>query len=131
MTKYNPSIKFPDGIIAVYTTISGPQAKRTLKMAIDTGAAYTVIPVEKVIATGHEIPTLQEKRVKIFTASGIEYVPLVTVSSLSGLGVTVSNIHVVCHQLPSESPVEGLLGLNFLIHVPAFIEFYRNIQTGH
>ena len=131
MTKYNPSIKFPDGIIAVYTMINGPQAKRTLKMALDTGATYTVIPVEKVIATGHEIPTSQEKRVKIFTASGIEYVPLVTVSSLSCLGITVPDIDVVCHQLPSESPVEGLLGLNFLIHVPAFIEFYRKVRPGH
>ena len=118
----------PEGIISVYTQISGPRARRTIKMALDTGASFTMIPAEKIIATGHKIPTSPDKMIKIFTASGIEYVPLVTISSLACLGVTVRNIKVVCHNLSPESPVEGLLGLNFLIHLPDFVEFLQKIQ---
>ena len=130
MRKYSSTIKLPEGIISVYTQIVGPKAKRTIKMALDTGASFTMIPPEKIIAAGHKIPTSQEKMVKIFTASGIEYVPLVTISSLTCLGTTVKNLDIVCHSLPTESPVEGLLGLNFLIHLPAFIEFFHKIYSS-
>lgn len=128
MKKHSPTIKIPEGIISVYTQIAGPMAKRTLKMALDTGASFTMVPPEKIIAIGHEIPTSRDKMIRIFTASGIEYVPLVTISSLACLGTVVKNIDVVCHDLPPESPVEGLLGLNFLIHLPAFIEFFQKIR---
>ena len=127
MKKHSSLIKLPEGIISVYTQIVGPRAKRTIKMALDTGASFTMIPPEKIIAVGHEIPTSQERMVRVSTASGIEYVPLVTIPSLKCLGITVRNLKVVCHNLPSESPVEGLLGLNFLIHLPAFIEFFQKI----
>ena len=128
MKKSEPQIKIPEGIISVYTEITGPRAKRIIKMALDTGASFTMIPPEKIIATGHKIPTSPEKMIRIFTASGIEYIPLVTISSLSCLGVTVRNINVVSHNLPPESSVEGLLGLNFLIHLPAFVEFFHKIR---
>ena len=130
MRKYSSSIKLPEGIITVYTQIAGPKTKRTIKMALDAGASFTMIPPEKIIATGHKIPTLREKMIRIFTASGIEFVPLVNISSLTCLGITVRNIEVVCHNLPSESPVEGLLGLNFLIHLPPFIEFLKKIYPA-
>lgn len=125
----HPPIQIPDSIISLYAQIIGPKAKRTIKLALDTGASITMIPPEKIIVTGHKIPTSQEKMIKIFTASGIEYVPIVSISALTCMGITVKNIDVVCHNLPSESPVEGLLGLNFLIHLPVFIEFYQKIHS--
>jgi predicted aspartyl protease len=128
MKKHSLAIELPEGIISVYTQIIGPKTRRTIKMALDTGASFTMIPAEKILATGHKIPTSQEKMIRVFTASGIEYAPLVLISSLKCLGITVRNINVVCHTLPSESPVEGLLGINFLIHLPAFIEFFRKIS---
>lgn len=128
MKEYSPTIKIPKGIISLYAQIVGHKTKRTIKLALDTGASLTMIPPEKIIITGHKIPTSQEKMIKIFTASGIEYVPVVSISALMCLGITVKNIDVICHNLPPESPVEGLLGLNFLIHLPAFIEFYHKIH---
>lgn len=128
MKQNKTPIRFQEGIIPVYGQIIGPRHKCTIKMALDTGATYTIIPAEKVIVTGHKLPTSKEELVMISTASGIEYVPLVTISSFKCLGITVKNINVVCHSLPSESPVEGLLGLNFLSHFPAFIEFYQKLH---
>ena len=129
MPQHKAPLIFPEGIIPVYAQIIGPRHKTTIKLALDTGASLTMIPPEKIIVTGHKIPTSQEKMIKIFTASGIEYVPIVSISTLTCLGITVRNIDVGCHNLPSESPVEGLLGLNFLIHLPAFIEFYQKIHS--
>lgn len=128
MKKYSPAIKIPESVISLYAQIVGPKAKRTIKLALDTGATFTMIPPEKIMVTGHIIPTSQEKMIKIFAVSGIEYAPLVSISSLTCLGISVKDIAVVCHNLPPESPVEGLLGLNFLRHLPAFIEFYHKIH---
>lgn len=125
MRNKTPPIKIPQGIISVYSEIQGPQTKQTIKMAVDTGASITMIPPEKIIATGHKIPTSQDKMMRIFTASGIEYIPIVKIKTLSCLGISI----VLCHSLPSESPVEGLLGLNFLAHIPAFIDFYQKITS--
>ena len=128
MKQNKTRIIFPEGIIPVYAQIVGPKHTSTIKLALDTGATYTMIPAEKVIITGYKFPPSKEKSVRISTASGIEYVPLVNISLFKCLGITVKNIEIVCHDLPSESPVEGLLGLNFLVHLPDFIEFYQKIR---
>lgn len=117
----------PD-IIAVYAQIKGPKGIKTLRMALDTGASYTMIPVRKAIKIGYN-PLSTRRKIEIFTASGIEYVPLITLASFKCLGKEVKNLTVVCHDLPSQSPVDGLLGLNFLSHLPAFVEFYQKILS--
>jgi len=121
-------LRLPEGIISVYALIEGPTAKRTIKMALDTGATFTMIPPEKIMAAGYKIPITKDKMIKIFTASGAEYLPIVRISSFSCLGITVKNMEVLCHNLPSEGSVEGLLGLNFLVHLPAFEEFFHKIK---
>ena len=118
---------FPNGLITSYAQITGPRAERTISMALDTGASFTMIPREKILSAGYKIPD-HSKILRIFTASGIEYVPMIKIASVSCFGVTVRNINILCHSLPSESPVEGLLGLNFLRHMPAFVEFFRRIS---
>ena len=123
-----PLITFLEGIISVYAQIVGPKTSRSMKMILDTGASLTMVPPEKVLAIGHKIPTSRDKIIKIFTASGVEYVPVVVVDSLSALGITVRRIEVVCHNLSPDSPVEGLLGLNFLSHLPAFADFVNSIR---
>jgi len=127
MEKHNPLIQIPEGIISLYAKIVGPKAKRTIKLALDTGATYTMIPIEIARDIGYD-PTLAKRRIEISTANGLIFVPLITVMEISFMGLTLKNIDVICHSLLSESPVEGLLGLNFLTHLPAFIEFYQKIH---
>lgn len=128
MGKHNPPIQIPESIISLYAKIAGPRAKRTIKLALDTGATYTMIPIEIARDIGHD-PTLAKRRIEISTANGLIFVPLITVMEISFMELTLKNIDVICHSLPSESPVEGLLGLNFLIHLPAFVEFYQKIHS--
>lgn len=42
------------------------------------------------------------------------------------LGVEIKNMDIVCHDLPPQSPVEGLLGLNFLKKAKVIIDFSKN-----
>ena len=118
-----------EGIIPLYVEMQGPTTGRIIKMALDTGATFTMIPPEIARDIGHD-PTLSKKRIEISTASGSVLVPILKVKSISCLGTRLKNVEVVCHNLPPESPVQGLLGLNFLVHLPTFIEFYQKIRLS-
>lgn len=94
-------------------------------MALDTGATYTIIPVESAIAIGCD-PIKSHKRIEITTGSGVEYVPIVCVPRFKSLGFEVKNLDVVCHDLPTKSPIDGLLGLNFLTQFNVYLKFLEH-----
>ena len=96
-------------------------------MLIDTGATYTMIPLKVAMAIGCD-PALAG-RIPIITASAVEYSPLLTVPSLTCLGQTFSNVEVACHDLPPQSAVDGLLGLNVLMRLAPFVTFAKAIHS--
>lgn len=116
-----------DEIISLYVQLVGPRTFRIIKMALDTGASYTIIPLEAAIAIGYN-PALSKKHIEITTASGVIIVPVIKIKSIACLGKEVENLEVICHDLPSQSPVKGLLGLNFLIHFKPFQRFLQDIE---
>ena len=108
-------------IIVVYVLLTGKKSK-LLKMALDTGASYTIIPYEAAIAIGCDLVHAR-RRIEIVTASSTEYAPVVTIPSIKALGFEVKNIDVACHNLPPKSQVDGLLGLNFLSQFNILLKF--------
>ena len=82
-------------------------------MALDTGATFTIVPWDIAIDLGYD-PADPEGRQRIFTGSGVELCPVVTVKKMTALGMAVEDIKILCHDLPEGSCVDGLLGLNFL-----------------
>ena len=66
-------------------------------------------------------------RQRIVPGSGIEFAPRATVRSATAIGQKVTNLDVLCHDLPPESGVDGLLGLNFLRHFKLTIRFRKGI----
>jgi len=111
-----------DGIILSFAEVTGPVGSRFVKMLLDTGATYTIIPHEVAIAIGCD-PSASRKRVEFITASGSEYAPMVTIESIKCFGFEIKNFDVVCHNLPPKSSVDGLLGLNFLTHFNVNLKF--------
>ncbi|OGC08228.1 hypothetical protein A2230_05315 [candidate division WOR-1 bacterium RIFOXYA2_FULL_36_21] len=95
-------------------------------MAVDTGATCTMIPIEVAVAVGVD-PLRSKRRVEITTGSGIEYVPIITIPKFRAFGIEIKDMEIICHNLPSQSPVEGLLGLDFLKKAKAIIDFSKSI----
>lgn len=119
-----PSPVLRQGILAVYAIAHGPRTWRGLKLAVDTGATYTMLPPDLLIDIGYD-PTRSERRLELSTASGVIVVPVLRVRLLRCLGLAVKDVAIAAHHLPAESPVEGLLGLNVLEHFTPFQTFYQ------
>lgn len=86
-----------------------------LRLLLDTGASYTMLPVEVVEALGcdthHPL-----RRVHIIAANGVIVAPVVAVPRFHCLGQRVEQWPVVAHTLPPGAFVDGLLGMDFLTH---------------
>ena len=109
-------------VIVVEPELEGENVSEIIKMALDTGATYTMLPWKIARVLGLK-PEVSERRIDIITASGVESVPLVNVKSIRLLDKKVSNIDVVVHDLPSKSYVDGLLGLSFLRNFNLHLNF--------
>jgi len=95
-------------------------------MVLDTGATTTIIPPKVAAAVGCD-PARSKKRISIITASGMEYLPVVKIPLIACLGQRIKNLPVACHDLPPDSTVDGLLGIDVLSRVPAFQRFREEI----
>ena len=117
---FNPA----DESIVLHLQVGGvdPDTFRNVTVALDTGATITIIPSQVVVALGYDLLN-PKKRVQLLTASGTAFARCITVRRLTAIGETIDNIDVLCHDLPGNSPIKGLLGLNFLRHFDLNISF--------
>ncbi len=115
------------GILSVYAVIGGPRTWRSLKLAVDTGATYTMVPPDLLIDIGSD-PTTPIRRLELSTANGLVIAPVLRIQVMKCLGLILKDVEVVAHHLPPESPVEGLLGLNVLVHFTPFQVFHQALR---
>jgi predicted aspartyl protease len=81
-------------------------------LALDTGATNTLVNTALLVAVGYD-PALSSDRTQVTTGSGVEFVPRITLSRITALGLERQNLSVLAHTLPPSSGVDGLLGLDF------------------
>lgn len=125
MAKFKFDSKSP--IIMLAILLEGKDNYRQkIRMALDTGATYTMIPWKIAENLGLE-PELSKKRIEIITASGVEKTPLVSVKSITVLGKKIEDVEVVVHDLPPKSYVDGLLGLKSLVALKVKIDFNEGV----
>ena len=113
-------------IIPVDVLLEGPAGRQFVRMALDTGATYTMAPVSTLHAIGYD-PARSTKRVEFIAAGSVEHRPIVRILAIQALGIRLRDIEVVCHTLPPQSPVRGLLGLNVLRRLNLHLDFPRQI----
>ena len=94
-----------------------------LPVALDTGATSTILPADVLADLGYDPGQPALKRNRIVTGSGIEYASCINVKALIVGGERIDGIDVLCHDLPSEAAVDGLLGLNFLKEFDFRVEY--------
>ena len=115
-----------DSILLVDAEVEGLMGGevRNLRMVLDTGSSSTIIPWDVAMTLGYD-PARSASRKRLITGSGIEFAPEIKVKAFSSLGERIENFDVLCHDLPEESRVDGLLGLSFLRYFDPSIRFSR------
>lgn len=109
-------------IVILTVTIEHNSKIKDVRMALDTGATFVMIPWDVVEVLGLH-PEISTERIDIVTASGVEKVPIVALGKISVAGKEAKNIKVIVHDLPPKSYVDGLLGLSFLRNFNLQINF--------
>jgi len=113
-------------LITIEVAIFKGAKSRIVRMALDTGASRVMVPWHVLEALGYA-PAKARNKVSITTASGTEIAPLVTLDRVKVLGKTITRVSAICHDLPSQSPVDGLLGLSFLKWFDVDLHFRRRV----
>lgn len=108
-------------LLITKAAITGPQGTKVLRLLIDTGSSYTVIPVEALESIGCS-PAVSQEHVRLVTGSGTIIAPFVTVRRVQALGEQRADWKVAAHTLPLGLPIDGLLGMDFLCDVRARID---------
>ncbi|MGA1873539.1 MAG: TIGR02281 family clan AA aspartic protease [Thermoplasmatota archaeon] len=93
-----------------------------MTMVLDTGASITMIP-SKVFAKIGYSPLKSEKRIKVHSENGPIDVNAITMEELDVYDAWVRDVEVICHDLPPESHVDGLIGLDFLKHYKMILDW--------
>jgi len=94
-----------------------------IDMALDTGASYVMLPWHVAEYLGYDI--LSKKRERIVTASGTEIVPVINIDEMTVANANARNVEAVCHDMPPESSIQGLIGLSFLRNFKVLIDFKK------
>ena len=117
----------PDAFgIVLFVTISRGNIKRRLKMVLDTGATYCMIPWHIAEELGYK-PALSKEYISVNTANGQIHTPTIMVESIIVLGKKVNNCEMMIHDLPETSRVDGLIGLSFLRNCKLSIDFTKGV----
>ena len=122
---YDPSVLS----IVVDLLLEAADGKSSLliPVVLDTGASLTIVATDIMAQLGYDPANPSLARQRIVMGSGVEYAPRTTVRSATAIGQKVADLEVLCHDLPSESGVDGLLGLNFLKHFKLTIRVRKGI----
>ena len=83
-----------------------------------------MIPPKAALAIGCPLNRATSFR-ETLTASGKELIPLLVIPHIHLFERTFRGITIVCHELPSESPIDGLLGLDLLTRLKAILNLSK------
>ncbi len=116
-----------ENLIYLLGRIYGPRGSRIVYMALDTGATTTMVSTEIIVALGYSVTP--ENKIRLIFGGGLEDAPEVQVQKMSVANHLIENLKVTCYDLPQESGLDGLLGLNFLRNFDMQLKFSDGTLT--
>lgn len=111
-------------LIVVHAELCGPHGSYDARLALDTGATTTLVNEEPLVLLGYDVTATTETS-EVAMGSGMERVPLIPVERIRTLNQERMDLRVLCHTLPPEVGVDGLLGLDFFRDQSLTIDFRR------
>ena len=103
----------PDGaFIPVTVQVSGRGRLASVVFALDTGATMTWLRRETFTELDYDL-TSPAGFMEVTTASGREVTPVISVDRIRALDLERIDFPVISQNLPSGTPFDGLLGLDF------------------
>ena len=112
-------------VIIVDVLLKNNQIKKKIRMVLDTGAIYTMIPWEITEALSLDKYNYKN-RIETITASDLEMSPLIKLPEIIVGNSKLRDVEVIVHDLPPKSFVDGLLGLSFLKYFNLNINFQES-----
>ena len=113
-------------VLCCQVILKSKTGHKILKMAVDTGANFTLIPAHLALDLGLKLVPPDDKEV-IVTANGVIYAPTAEIPLLGALGIELHGFKVLCYDLHSQSRVDGILGLDFLSYFPPYQIFREEV----
>jgi predicted aspartyl protease len=99
-------------LIVVRAAIEGEHDIQVVRQVVDTGCSRSMLPESRLEAIGCD-PSASRQRRSVLTANAIVVVPQVSLRRLHCFGKVLENFPVLCHTLPFNTHVDGLLGMDF------------------
>lgn len=121
---FNPLGSF----LPISVRLFGPTSDTRARLALDTGATQSMISREIAVFMGYNLDA-DARTAQLITASGEETAPVVTVQRVEALEHQRLDMPVLCHNLPTGTPFDGLLGLDFFRGQRLTIDFREGLIT--
>ena len=97
------------GIILCKAKLANKKQSIFIKLAVDTGASFTMISIETALAIGID-PSKSVRHIEITTANGIILAPIVKIPSLECFGIKLKNTEASLPQSPSRKSCRRSFG---------------------
>ncbi len=121
---FNPLGSF----LPITVRLFGPVSDARARLALDTGATQTMISRDLATFIGYNLGA-GGRTVQLITASGEETATVVTIQRVEALEHQMRNMPILCHDLPTGTPFDGLLGLDFFRNQRLTIDFREGLIT--
>jgi predicted aspartyl protease len=110
------------GLIIVPVRLQGATGDIVVRFALDTGATGSSVNWDIAKLLGYDPDNITE-RTQLITASGVERAPAIVLQRIEALGQEHSKFSVLCHSLPADAGIDGILGLDFFRNSRLVLDF--------
>jgi predicted aspartyl protease len=112
-------------LLCLKASVRGPSGDpRVVRLLVDTGSSYTVVPVPVLRDIGYSTDALG-KTVSIMAAGGILRSPVIAVLEFNCLGQAAIDFPVVAMNVPFNPVFNGILGMDFMTRYRSVIDLEK------